>query len=388
MTCAQMCPDCEGSGMCAASVRRGDAEKGSRSPKRFWAPWRRRTQRPPPDFANPTTSVNCNDLLMPEYEFDEWVAVATGRHPQPSGDYIVVAFPSEEIRDQYLSSIEDRHDEEFRSILRTFLGGSRTVEPSDSLHLSGLRARHEIARSQAARASDLPTLSEYDRRVIAYFAGASATPTWEGLTWVVDLLPHFPNEALGAVHAYLLAHAQVLPDLRLTSLSDAADLIRSRHITRGEATLEVLHQVLLGLSSRDFEFLVARLYRGMGYDVQVTPAQKDGGKDVIAERPHEVIYIECKNWSGRVDSDVIAGLVGRVESHRVTRGIVVGTSGFTTGHASATAVAAESPARIALISGADLIEQLNETLGGVWHLRLDRLLQEERAAQYKAIGSA
>ena len=115
--------------------------------------------------------------------------------------------------------------------------------------------------------------------------------------------------------------------------------------------------------------------------MEVTPAQKDGGKDVIARRPHEVIYIECKNWRGRVDSDVVAGLVGRVETHRVTRGIVVGTSGFTVGMASATAVAAESPARIALTTGRDLIEALNATLGTEWHLRLDRLLQEERGGQ-------
>jgi hypothetical protein len=32
----------------------------------------------------------------------------------------------------------------------------------------------------------------------------------------------------------------------------------------------------------------------------VTPAQKDGGKDVIAKKRGEVIYIECKNWRGRV----------------------------------------------------------------------------------------
>lgn len=319
---------------------------------------------------------------MPEYELDVWVSVVQGQLAQPSPDYIVVMFPSDEVRDLYLSTINGRPEQEVRSVLRAFLGDSRTVELTDRLHLDSLKARQRLIPERGAShpRTEL-SFTEYDRRVIGFFAGASTKPTWEGITWVLDLLPHFPQQALEAVHAYLLAHAQVLPDMRISGLTDAADLIRSRYVTQGSASIEVLQQVLLELSSRDFEFLVAHLYRRQGYDVVVTPAQKDGGKDVIAKRPHEVIYIECKNWRGRVDSDVVAGLVGRIEAHRVTRGIVVGTSGFTEGMASATAVAAESPARIALTTGSELIAALNATLGSEWHRRLERLLQEERAAQ-------
>lgn len=324
----------------------------------------------------------CDSRAVPEYELDEWVAVVQGQLAQPSPNYIVVMFPSDEVRDTYLSTITVRSEQEVRSVLRTFLGDSRTVELIDRLHLDSLKARRRLITEGAAShpTNDL-SFTEYDRRVIGFFAGASATPTWEGITWVLDLLPHFPQQALQAVHAYLLAHAQALPDMRISGLTDAADLIRSRYVTRGSASMEVLQQVLLQLSPRDFEFLVAHLYRHQGYDVVVTPAQKDGGKDVIARKPHEVIYIECKNWRGRVDSDVVAGLVGRIEAHRVTRGIVVGTCGFTAGTASATAVAAESPARIALTTGNDLIAALNATLGCEWHRRLERLLQEERVAQ-------
>ena len=313
---------------------------------------------------------------MSLYVFGEWVAVLTGQLEQPSVDYIVIAFPTEEIRDSYLTIADERPDQEVLAILRTLLGGSRTVEPADELHLASLKARQRMTQ----HASSAFRLSEYDRRVISFFGGVSKTPTWEGLTWVIDLLPHWPQQAVDVVHAYLLAHAQVLPDLRITGLSDAADLIRSRYITRSAATIDTLLNVLLSLGSRDFELLVASLYRAMGYDVRVTPAQKDGGKDVVATRQNEIVYIECKNWRGRVDSDVVAGLVGRVETHRVTRGVVVGTSGFTSGRASADAVARESPARITLLSGTDLIEQLNESLGSEWHRQLERLLQRERLA--------
>jgi len=319
---------------------------------------------------------------MPHYAVDEWVAVLERRATPPSRDYIVVAFPNDEIRDSYLATVADRPDEQVRQILREFLGESRTVSITDRLHLDFLRARKRTTGEGAEGAPDAP-LTEYDRRVILRFTGRSKAHTWEGLTWVLDLLPAFPQQALDAVHAYLLAHAQVLPDLRIAGLSDAAELIRARYITQGSASKDALLELLLSLSSRDFEYLVALFYRNRGYDVVVTPAQKDGGKDVIATKQGEVAYIECKNWRGRVDSDVVAGLTGRVEMHRVTRGIVVGTSGFTSGHASAEAVAAESPARISLLSGTELVELLNAHLGSEWHRRIERLLAIERTAQQR-----
>ncbi|WP_395939865.1 restriction endonuclease [Arthrobacter sp. CAN_C5] len=132
---------------------------------------------------------------------------------------------------------------------------------------------------------------------------------------------------------------------------------------------------------REFEFLVAHIYRRMGYEVEVTPLQKDRGKDVIARKPGEVVFIECKNWRGRVNSDVVAALTGRVEMDRVTRGVVVGTSGFTSGHASATEVASFSPARMSLCDGDTLVRLLNQHCGSEWHRRLERLVFEERLAQ-------
>jgi restriction system protein len=320
---------------------------------------------------------------VPDYQLDDWVAVLEGRLPQPSPDYLVVTFPDDQIRETYLSTVAERTEKEVRLILRMFLGGSRTIHEFDELHLAGLKARRQAQAPQEHSPDAVSGLdfTEYDRRVILHFSGESSTPTWEGLTWVIDLLPHFPQQAIDAVHAYVLAHAQVLPELRIGGLADAAELIRARYLTHGTATVEALLDVLLSLNSRDFEFLVAHVYREMGYEVVVTPAQKDGGKDVIATRTGEVLYIECKNWRGRVDSEVVAGLTGRVEMHRVTRGIVIGTSGFTQGHASATQVAAESPARISLVSGTELIAQLNEHLGSEWHRRLERLLQAERISQ-------
>lgn len=325
---------------------------------------------------------------MPSYELDGWLEVQRGATAQPSPDYLVVTFPNDAIRTEYLSKAADRPESEVRSVLRTFLGTSRSIDESDRLHLALLKSRESARVSKEGSISWSPRFTEYDRRLIARAAGKSQLPIWEGCTWVLDLLPHSPQEAIDVIHAYVHAHAQVLADLRLSGLADAVELIRSRYILQGSASIESLTELLLGLQSREFEYLVAHLYRRLGYDVEVTPPQKDRGKDVIARKLGEIIFIECKNWRGRVNSDVVSALTGRVEIDRATRGVVVGTSGFTSGLASATEVASMSPARMSLCDGAELIRLLNQNSGSDWHLRMERLILGERLAQDRRQQSA
>ena len=315
---------------------------------------------------------------MPDYSVEQWLAVVCGRAPQPSFDYVVVAFPSDEVRSEYLSSVASRPESEVRVLLRTFLGESRSIDALDALHLKSIQAQEAWAGTSPVDDGGHPRFTEYERRVIMRATGQSANPTWEGLTWVLDLLPHWPVQAIETIRAYLLAHAQVLPDLRIAALADARDLIRSRYVLGGSLAPQELIETLLALPSRDFEFFVAAIFRRRGFATEVTPAQKDRGKDVIARRDGETIYIECKNWRGRVDSDVVAGLTGRVEIDRVTRGIVVGTSGFTTGPASAQEVASRSPDRITLVSGEQLLPLCNEAFGSDWPRRIDHLIDTER----------
>jgi restriction system protein len=151
---------------------------------------------------------------------------------------------------------------------------------------------------------------------------------------------------------------------------------------QGRSDLSAKIDVLLSLGWRDFEFLIARLYVAQGYDVEVTPGQKDRGKDVIARRPsNEVVFIECKNWRGRVDAGVVVELVGRVDIERATRGVIVATSGFTTGRASAAEVAAQMATRISLIGGDELVQTMNTHLGADWALRVDRIIDAQKRSE-------
>lgn len=317
---------------------------------------------------------------MIDYELGEWADFALGRKTRPSDEYITRCFPNEAFRDEYLSIASARSDEEVRGILRIFLGESRSDAFGDSLRLSTI-LRAFRAKEGEEKNQYVQSLTEYDRRVLRRQVKNSSNPTLEGLTWVLDLLPHAIDSAIESIRAYTLVHAQHLSDLAYSALVDAIDLIRAKYITQGSEDVEVLISLILGLSGRSFEFLAAALYRSMGFDVEVTPAQKDGGKDVIARRTGEVIFIECKNSKNKVPVDVVASLVGRVEMARATRGILIGMSGFTSGDSTATAIANDYAARILLMNGVEFVEKLNEHVGPRWHLTLEHILNEERSAQ-------
>lgn len=90
------------------------------------------------------------------------------------------------------------------------------------------------------------------------------------------------------------------------------------------------------LTPRKFEELVAELFRGKGYDIELTPPTADGGFDIRAVHRQAVgtamVLIECKRYSQKkAGLGVVRGLYGVVESERATRGIIATTSVFTRG---------------------------------------------------------
>lgn len=164
-------------------------------------------------------------------DLDYWLSVVAGKVPQPADDFIVIAFPTATIRDEYLGGILGRPESEVRKILANMLGGSRSVPAWDALQIRLMKAMPSpgMHRSEADDDSlgSRPQFSDYQKRVILAAAGKSSEPTWPGLTWVLDLIPGYPDRALAVVTAFLHAHIDVLPDWRITGLSDAT-AIRGR----------------------------------------------------------------------------------------------------------------------------------------------------------------
>jgi restriction system protein len=294
---------------------------------------------------------------------EEWLA----RQFAP-GSRSDVEFPSNEVRDAYLTSVGRRTNAEIFRLLRQFLvpSGSMGV---DNLHLASLVASRESAPEVFQGMLEL----EYTKRLLLHVKDRNKPPPWEGITWVLDLLPHFPKEAIVALQAYVLAHAQQLPDARYRGLLEATSVIRAKYIGSPDTEAEKL-QLLRDMPTRDFEHLVGQLYETMGYDVLVTPAGKDGGLDIVAAHREpgrqEHLLVECKRYKGSVGVEIIRSLLGVVSDKKVNKGVAVTTGKFTRG----ACLLVEQNPRIELISGESLIRLLNEHLGPTWPSRLDAII--------------
>jgi HJR/Mrr/RecB family endonuclease len=90
------------------------------------------------------------------------------------------------------------------------------------------------------------------------------------------------------------------------------------------------------ISHREFEEIVAELFKGFGYSVELTKRTRDGGRDVIAINRNKVIIpqkylIECKHWKDKVGISVVRELLGvsAIEEERPSGLIIASTSGFT-----------------------------------------------------------
>jgi hypothetical protein len=118
----------------------------------------------------------------------------------------------------------------------------------------------------------------------------------------------------------------VIPELHLAFASINEELIRylARHP-------ELLHS----LDPRKFEELVADIFRVKGFDIELTPRTRDGGKDIYAAHQDSfgtsLYLIECKRYAStqKVGVEVVRGLYGVTQSERATMGIIATTSTFT-----------------------------------------------------------
>lgn len=93
---------------------------------------------------------------------------------------------------------------------------------------------------------------------------------------------------------------------------------------------------LRGLAPRRFEELVAELLSRDGLDVRLTPATRDGGRDILAfgSTPvgNHLYLVECKRHAptNPVGIGVVRQLYGVVTQERATAGLIVATSRFST----------------------------------------------------------
>jgi hypothetical protein len=85
---------------------------------------------------------------------------------------------------------------------------------------------------------------------------------------------------------------------------------------------------------RDLERMLASVFQGLGFDVELTPASKDRGKDIILKYWHEgqrrEYIVEVKHWrSGkRVGKRELIDFVGVVAHEKRSGGLFLATYGY------------------------------------------------------------
>lgn len=113
--------------------------------------------------------------------------------------------------------------------------------------------------------------------------------------------------------------------------------IKPRIIHTNEALVQRLQQepgLLYELPPRKFEELVADLLTNLGYNTELTPATRDGGKDIIAQMstPHGDVLclVEVKRYRADrpVDVSLVRQLYGTLVDADATSAMLVTTSSF------------------------------------------------------------
>jgi hypothetical protein len=103
------------------------------------------------------------------------------------------------------------------------------------------------------------------------------------------------------------------------------------------ALIARLHQFpddLRSMDRRKFEELVAELFVGFGYEVELTKRTRDGGKDIVAIKRREVhlrFLIECKrpDASNKIDVGAVRELYGVKSDDPASKAILATTGYFT-----------------------------------------------------------
>jgi restriction system protein len=145
-------------------------------------------------------------------------------------------------------------------------------------------------------------------------------------------LPLTPVFAGSVARGLALAGQYFLPLLCLAGAGLSYWKRRRAHELVRRATDLQDHDVVDGMTWREFERLVAAGFRRRGYGVVESGGDgPDGGVDVVLTKGGEKFLVQCKHWRAqRVGVDVVRELYGVMAARGATGGFVVTSGRFST----------------------------------------------------------
>lgn len=290
--------------------------------------------------------------------FDEWYSLLKNNIDV----YPTHRIPYNEWLEEYINHIQIKTEDEVKELLRYLLSPfTRQMDISNHEIYTNLLS---LNKNDASYKSYIKNYTKIEKN-IRIINGQEA---WDGLTWILQLLPYHPYKAIKALNLYLSSEIMYMPDDRIIGINQCISIIESKFIYSNDG----LENYILNLTPREFELLIANLYEHLGYKVQVTPSTRDGGKDIIAnikrEDGNEVVYVECKLYkTTELTATTIRALFGVINYDHANRGVI-----FCTGYVNENLKTENSCIQICTLE--EIIILLNAHLGSDWFKRIHSLI--------------
>lgn len=83
------------------------------------------------------------------------------------------------------------------------------------------------------------------------------------------------------------------------------------------------------MSGFEFESFLAKLFKNMGYKVKETKLSGDQGADLILEKNKNLIVVQAKCYSGKVNNKAVQEVVASIKYYKAKEGIIVTNSEYT-----------------------------------------------------------
>lgn len=267
-------------------------------------------------------------------------------------------FPSTKMLEEFLKAVKNTPDNDIKKIIFRFLVHEGAYGTS-FWHKESILTNKEFYKDIS---ENFPI---YTNRLIKF------GKPWEGLTWVIDLLPDYPRDVINVLNSFFKIYCQFIPDDVMFGFSNIDQIIRAKYFEI-DRPLDILYN----LSPYEFEYLIAELYEEMGYKVALTKKTHDGGIDVIATNndiaKKEMILIQCKRQRKEIDVKDIRELIGVVETNNATKGVFCTTSDYT----GDSEKYLEKYNRLELLNGKKIVKLCNEYLEINWPIKIGTISQK------------
>ncbi|MFC5403913.1 restriction endonuclease [Cohnella soli] len=276
--------------------------------------------------------------------------------------YPSLRIPYDEWMEKYIAKIENVPLDDVKSLLRSLLEPLTRNKDMDDYSVNEMMQQVTDVKIRQGAAS-----MARSERMIRLSKGHDA---WEGVTWILELLPRTPYNAVQALESYLYSQPN-LPDDRIIGISQCIEIIYAKFV-HCENSIEKLH----GLEPVEFEWFIEYLYSCMGYDTLWTQATRDGGKDIIAtgKRPDgiEQVYVECKLYKKtKLSLQSVQAFSRVIDKNEVNRGVI-----FCTGYVGENL--RKEDKRIQIWSFDNMSTLLNSHLGSNWTEYVNRIVEVQR----------